>query len=379
MKTYDKLERYIDSLIKKSTPQHPFFNVSQGKRFPNNKWDYSCGCMTYAFILMYRQTHDKKYLNFLNEWCDYYVADDGTLKGYKLEHYSTDDVSQSRILFDMYEFTKKEKFLKAIDKSFVQFEKHPRTSAGSFFHKKVYQHQVWLDGLYMFQPLYARCLTHYGKQELYDDIMLQFRNCRKFLFNNEQKLYYHGYDESKSMFWADKKTGLSPHVWLRAVGWLAAAIVDSAYFMDNEAFQKELGKLLQELVDGMLPHQHSSNLFFDIVNMPNTINNYLETSGSALIAYSILKGVNMGIIPSNYWQKGIEIFDSIYENMLIETGNETSLIRITEVSGLGPNDNLRRDGSYQYYMSEPIISNDAKGAGPFIWAYAEILKKDSKK
>jgi len=378
MKTYDKLDRYIDALMKKSTPQHPFFNVSQGRRAPNNKWDYSCGCMTFALTLMYRRTNDPKYLEFLNTWCDYYIADDGTMKGYNLNHYSTDDVSQSRILFDMYEFTKNEKYLKAIDKSYVQFAGHPRTKAGSFWHKKVYTNQVWLDGLYMFQPLYARCSTHYNALQNYDDIMLQFRNCRKYLFKDSTKLYYHGYDEAKKMFWADKKTGLSPYVWLRAVGWLAAAMVDSAYFMNNKDYQQELGNLLKELVDGMLPHQHQSKLFYDIVDLPNEVNNYLETSGSALLSYAILKAVNMGILDNKYWDKGVAIFDAIYEHMLIETGYEISLIRITEVSGLGPDDNLRRDGSYKYYMSEPIINNDAKGAGPFIWAYSEILLKNSK-
>ena len=46
-------------------------------------------------------------------------------------------------------------------------------------------------------------------------------------------------------------------------------------------------------------------------------------------------------------------------------------------SCLGPENNLRRDGTYEYYMSEPVVENDAKGVGPFIMAYTEVKRVES--
>ena len=380
MKKYDKIDRYIDLLIAKSTPQHPFFNVSQGRRFPNNKWDYSCGCMTYALVSLYRETKHPKYFDFLKTWCDYYVLPDGSLRGFNAQHYSTDDVSQSRILFDMFEFTKDERFVAAIELSATQIPGHPRTKEGNFWHKQIYHDQVWLDGLYMLQPFYTRYETVYNNKKFYSDIINQFENVRRLMFNEDKKLYYHGYDESRTLFWADKTTGLSPHFWLRAIGWLVAAMADVAYFMEDEKKRTYLGTLLKEALDGVLQYQdQETKLFWDIVDLGGKEKNYLETSGSALIAYATLRATNLGILPSEYFKVGLDIFDGIYNYRLIEENDDINLIQINEVSGLGPENNPRRDGSYDYYMSEPIITNDAKGAGPFIMAYAEILKAKSKR
>ena len=120
------------------------------------RWNYIDGCMMTSLLSLYEYNNDKRYLDFVIDFVDYYIDKEGNIKGYEKKHYSTDDVSESRILFDLYNYTKDEKYLKAIENSYSQVKEHPRTNEGNFFHKKIYPYQVWLDGIYMMLPFYTR-------------------------------------------------------------------------------------------------------------------------------------------------------------------------------------------------------------------------------
>ena len=307
---------------------------------------------------------------------DYYVSNDGSILGYDPNKFSTDDVCESRILFDLYDLTKNEKYNKAIELTYSQVKNHPRTKEGNFWHKKIYPNQVWLDGLYMMQPFYTRYMTRYGNKD-YSDIVSQFKNVRKLMFDEDKKLYYHGYDSSKSMFWANKETGVSKNFWLRSIGWFTVGLIDVYDYMDESScFREEIKKLFIETIEGILMYQdNESKMFFQLPDKKDVKGNYLETSGSAMIAYALLKGSRLGVLPSLYSKKGKEIFDGICTKYLsFNNDGKLNLGGICLVAGLGPENNLRRDGSVEYYLSEPIVENDAKGVGPFIMAFTELIK-----
>lgn len=372
---YKKIEKYIDHLIQTSTPDKPAWNIEVQRQNKPNSWNYIDGCFTSSLLSLYQATDNKNYLDFVDTFADFYVNSDGTIKGYNPEHYSTDDVSQSRILFDLHDMTKKDKYLKAIHHSYNQIKNQPRTKSGNFWHKQIYHDQIWLDGLYMMQVFYTRYENRFNNQTNYDDIMNQFRMVRKIMFDPNKKLYYHCYDESKTLFWANKETGLSSHFWLRAIGWLVAAFSDVATYMENKTYKQELSDLLKECIDGLLQYQDpTSKLFYNIVDMKDYPGNYLETSGSLLVSYGILKAVNEGLLDASYFKIGKEIFDSVIQNRLRIKDDKIVLSGIVLVSGLGPENNPRRDGTMAYYLSEPIVENDAKGVGPMIMAYTELIK-----
>lgn len=376
---YKKIDEYIDYLIKESTPSKPIWNIELLRSDKENRWNYIDGCITASLVSLFEATNDKKYIDFVHKFADFYVQEDGSIKGYDPYHYSTDDLSQSRILFDIYNYTLEEKYLKAIMHTYLQVKTHPRISIGNFWHKKIYHDQVWLDGLYMMQVFYTRYETAYHDKKNYDDIVNQFLNVRKVMFNKGDKLYYHCYDESRTLFWANKKTGLSKNYWLRACGWLAAGLSDVATYIENDAYKKTLSNLLVEQLDGLLLYQDKkTKMFYNLVNLHNLEGNYLETSGSLLIAYSMLKASNEGLIDKKYYDMGKEIFDNVVENRLRIIDGKLTLTGIVLVSGLGPENNLRRDGSVAYYLSEPIVENEAKGVGPLIMAYTEIIRHENK-
>ena len=373
---YQMIDKFIEKLINESTPDKPLWNVESIKLGKEPHWNYIDGCMMTSLLELYKETNDKKYINFVKDFIDYYVFDDGTLRGYHMENYSTDDICESRVLFELYRLTGKEKYSKAIELTYKQVMHQPRTKEGNFWHKKIYPNQVWLDGLFMAQPFYTLYETIRNKKQNYVDIIHQFKNVRRIMFNPEKKLYYHGYDSSKSMFWADKTTGLSKNFWLRAMGWYVVAIVDVMGYMEDDKAKKEFfSPLLKEIIDGLLLYQdQDSSLFYQVVDMKDKAGNYLETSGSALISYAILKGVRLNALELRYQAIGLDIFNGICTKYLTEKNGSLNLGGICLVAGLGPENNLRRDGTFEYYISEPIVENDAKGVGPLIMAYTEVKK-----
>ena len=373
---YKIIDDYIDKLMT-SAPDMPLWNVEKILQGKPAHWNYIDGCMINSLYELYKTTGLEKYINFIKKFVDYYVFEDGTIRGYDPLKYSTDDVCESRILFDLYNETKEEKYKKAIELSYSQVKHHPRTSTGNFWHKKIYPNQVWLDGLYMIQPFYVRYETIHGKKN-YADTVSQFKNVRNIMFDEEAKLYYHGYDDSKQMFWANKETGLSKNFWLRSIGWFLVGLADCMDYMDEQMYDEfnTLKVIFKEAIDGILLYQDKeSKMFWQVPNFPGREGNYLETSGSSMISYAILKGVRLGFLPERYRQIGVEIFEGIVAKYLtVKEDGDLNLAGICLVAGLGPGNNLRRDGTVKYYLSEPIVENDAKGVGPLIMAYTEVMK-----
>lgn len=369
------IKKYIDKLMSNSTPDKPIWNIEVQKGNKKPAWNYIDGCMMASLLDLYHQTNEKKYLDFVDKFVDFYVFQDGSIRGFIESEYNIDSIKEGTVLFELYKITKKEKYRKAIETIYSQILNHPRTPEGNFWHKKIYPNQIWLDGLYMGEPFYALYETYFNNKKNYADILHQFETVYQKMFDKEKKLYYHGYDASKSIFWADKETGLSKNFWLRSIGWYIIALVDVYSIIEDEKIKQRFQELIQITLSGIYQYQdQESKMFYQIPNLPNEEKNYLETSGSAMVAYASLKAARLGIVDISYREKGKRVFDGICNKYLKEVDGELDLGGICLVAGLGPKDNLRRDGTKEYYFSEPVVKNDAKGVGPLIMAYTEIIK-----
>lgn len=371
-------ERYIDELIEKSTLDVPVWNIEKAMAGKAGGWNYIDGCMILALLETYHATGEKRYYEFADAFIDYRVSEDGSITGYDPEDYNIDNVNAGKTLFALYELNGKEKYRRAIELIYGQVQRQPRTEEGNFWHKKIYPNQVWLDGMYMGQPFYMEYETKFNNRKHYGDIFGQFANVVKYMRDEKTGLYYHGYDASKKAFWCDKETGLSRNFWLRSLGWYSMALLDTlAKCEPGEEYRTEyddLKKVFVQLIQDMLKFQDESGMWYQLPALADREPNYLETSGSAIMAYSMLKGVRLGFLPESYREEGIRVFNGICDRYLKETDGSLNLGGICLVAGLGPEDNPRRDGSFEYYMSEPIVENDAKGVGPLLLAYTELRR-----
>jgi len=371
---YSQIDSYVRSLIERSSPEKTAWNIERVRQGKPASWNYIDGCMLLALLEMSDICQDPCYADFVERFTDSFIADDGSIRTWEPEKQTLDDINEGRVLFPLYSRTGKEKYRLAADRLHEALASQPRTFEGSYWHKAIYPHQVWLDGIYMAQVFAALYEKHFGSGD-YSDILRQILTVRSRMFDETKRLYYHGYDASRTVFWADAETGLSQSFWLRAMGWFAAALVDLIDILPEGQERSNINGLLVEMMEGLSPYSDpETGMFYQVVDMGGEEGNYLETSGSSMIAYTMLKGARLGALPKEYAAKGLKTFDGIVKKYLTFQGSEMELGGICLVAGLGPESDRRRDGTYAYYLSEPVVKNDAKGVAPLVMCYTEVRR-----
>lgn len=333
--------------------------------------------MIKALIELYSITGKNEYFEFADAFIDHFVHEDGTIESYDPEEYNLDNVNAGKTLYALYALTNKEKYRRAMDTIYGQLEHQPRTKEGNFWHKAIYPNQVWLDGLYMAQPFYMQYELAFHNRQACSDSFHQFQVVHEVMRNPQNGLYYHAYDASRKQFWCDPVTGLSSNFWLRAEGWFAMALIDTWELMppSMSGERDALRRMFQELMDAMLPYQDpQTGMWYQVINLPRIAPNYLEESGSAIFANALMKGARLGVLDERYYDYGRRAFDGICDHFLSESEGKLSLINICLVAGLGNTEH--REGTFDYYMREPVVHNDAKGVAPLVLAYIETMRHD---
>jgi unsaturated rhamnogalacturonyl hydrolase len=338
------------------------------------KWSYDMGVILKGFEGLWRNTGDVKYYNYILKQMDFFVKDDGTIKNYKPDEYNIDNINNGKLLLFLYRVTQKEKYLNAAKLLREQLRTHPRTNEGGFWHKKIYPYQMWLDGLYMAEPFYAEYANLVHDDGAFDDVANQFIWMEKHVRDPKSGLLYHAWDESKEQQWANKQTGTSPLFWARAMGWYASALVDALdWFPENHPKRKILIDILNRLVNAIVKVQDpKTGLWMDILNYkgPGKEKNYFEASASSQFVYAIAKGIRKGYILPGKIAIATKGYSGIVKQFVKSENGQTNLLGTVKVSGLGGNP--YRDGSFDYYMSEDVVVNDAKGIGAFLLAANEM-------
>lgn len=338
------------------------------------KWDYVHGLVLTSFDELNKKYPNQKYSAYSKTYVDKLVQEDGTIDTYKLDTYNIDMVVAGRLLFDLYATTKEAKYLKALQTLRKQIEEQPRTASGGFWHKKIYPNQMWLDGLYMGEPFYAQYTVTFEDGKNLDDVAKQFELIQKNARDSKTGLFYHGWDESKQMPWANKTTGTSPNFWSRSMGWYAMALVDVLdYFPKDHPKQKELVSYLNQLAQTLVKFQDKSGLWYQVTDKGAEGGNYLEASGTAMFTYAFAKGVNKGYLPKKFKTAAKKAFSGMTKHLIkVDQKGEVTITQACAVAGLGGNP--YRDGSFKYYVNERKKDNDPKATGPFILAALELNK-----
>ena len=362
--------------------------LSEMKRFPDAwmldfhktpKWSYPNGLVLKGAEELYKKNGKKEYFDYMKGYAEEMVNADGSIKTYKIKNYNIDMLNSGNVLLYLYSVDKQDKYLKALQLLRSQLNDHPRTSEGGFWHKQIYPHQMWLDGLYMGEPFYANYTQMFDKgdsaNKAYDDIVNQFDLIQKHLKDPKTGLLYHGWDESKEQAWADKQTGLSPNFWGRAMGWYGMAIVDVLDFLpQNHPGRARLISYLNSYSEALVKVQDSkTGLWYQVLDKGGEKGNYLEASASSMFVYTFAKGARKGYLPTSYKTIAKKGYDGIIKNLIsVEKDGTVNLNQNCAVAGLGGTP--YRSGTYEYYVNEEIRSNDPKGTGPFILASLELEK-----
>ncbi|KAM0326691.1 hypothetical protein ACHAQA_006562 [Verticillium albo-atrum] len=340
---------------------------------------YTISSFYSGVLLAYERTGDKKYLDYVKHATDIilYPEWDGTILLYNNSN-SIDDIRFGHTFLDIYNATGNEIYKTAATTLRKQIDRTGRTPDGGFYHRyPVYIDQMWLDGIYMLDVFYARWTREFEPDNTtaWDDIALQFDliDAGTVVDNRTNGLPLHGFDYSKKSIWADPETGASPHVWGRAVGWYIMALVDTIQlFPEDHPGYKRLVGYLQSVADAVVAAQDKKTKGWWLVMDPGlegAWGNYIESSGSAMFVYGLLKSLRLGLIEGKKYQAAaLSGYELLTETFSTPREPDGALVwEWTVQTG-----SLSSNGTFEYYASQPLFENDLKGVSPFLFSSYEF-------
>lgn len=348
------------------------FAVKPGGRA---RWSYDQGVILKGMEELWYATGNPQYYQYILHSMDYYVKEDGSVYDYKPDEFNIDHLNNGKMLLTLFQITGKEKYKKALDQMYHQWQLQPRNEFGGLWHKNIYPHQMWLDGLYMGAAFYAQYASVFHDTSAYNEITRQFVLAEEHTRDAKTGLLYHAWDAKKQQKWADPVTGKSPHVWGRAMGWYGMALVDALdYYPLNHPGRDSLIQILNRYVSAIVKVQNSNGLWYDIIDAPTDPRNYFESSASAMMSRVLFKAVKNGYIAATYLQNAKKAYAGLVANSVKDNNGAIELNNTVSVSGLGGNP--YRDGTLDYYFKEPIVVNDPKGMGALLQCAVQAFTSD---
>jgi unsaturated rhamnogalacturonyl hydrolase len=337
------------------------------------QWHYEHGLLVMAIQKAGEATGEPRYMNFVSDWIDTFIQEDGRIRTYRVDEFNLDQVNAGKLLFGALERTGDVRYRKALDLLREQMRKQPRTPSNGYWHKQIYPQQMWLDGIYMAGPLLAEYALRFDEPATFDEVAYQITLIEKHTRDDKSGLLYHAWDEIKQQLWCDPATGHSLHFWGRAIGWYVMALVDVLDFLPKDhAKRAELIAILDRTAHALVQVQdEASGLWYQILDMPERTGNYLEASAATMFVYAFAKGVRKGYLAQDYLLSAQRGYQGLLKTMIkIDSQGLLTLEGVCSVAGLGGDP--YRDGSFEYYIKEKVVPNDPKGVGPFILAALEM-------
>ena len=379
---YKSMAQWMTYSEMKRTPKSYLLDFASKPR-----WNYAVGIELEGLLDTYRVHGDDSILNYLHTYRQKMIDERGDVVGYDYNAFNLDNVRPAKFILRMQQYGARKGEKIALKTFMKQLLNQPRTREGVFWHKAIYANQVWLDGIFMGLPFYCdyavkNCSPRKARRIL-DDAVNQMMQTDRRTYDEKTGLWKHAWDETHRQFWANPLTGQSRHTWARALGWYVMAMTECLDVMPDDYPRKaEVVALLQKVMKAVVQYQDKkSGVWYDVLDVESP-KNYLESTASCMFAYVLLKGSRMGWLDTDFNEAGKRAYEGILKRFIRVNEDRTiSLTDCCSVSGLGPGkgpfvpagkENYKRDGSFDYYMSEPIRDNDAKGIGPFIWASLEM-------
>jgi unsaturated rhamnogalacturonyl hydrolase len=350
--------------------------------------DYSNDLFAISLLRLADRIDDPALRSYGEDIVGSFVADDGSIKRVPERGFRLDAMPAGVVLIDIYQRTHDEKYRKAAEALRQRLTALPRTSEGTFAWAP---NQIWLDGLWMTQPFYARYAQAFSQPGDYDDILRQYQAVVTHSRDPRTGLYFHGWDERREQFWANRDTGTSASFWSRAMGWFAMSLVDT---LDSVPAEHPLHAYLIQTLGDLAPalvrvQGPKSGLWWEVADQGERAGNYTEASASAIFTYTLAKGVNRGYLGAEFATSAVRGFAGLIRDKVIrDDQGRWSLTSIVRSAGLGPppsewppgipapsrRDTIPggRDGSFEYYVEQPVTVDNLHGLGPLILAGVEV-------
>ena len=330
---------------------------------------------------IYQKCGDKKYFNYIKDYADSVIGSNGELYGFchELTTEDTPPLAKSAltmldhkqatlILYNLYDETGDEKYIKAAKLAAKSMYFWPVNSVGGYWHMMTQHNQMWLDGAYMAGPISVIYAKRFGDTVLRERAIKQIFIMDDFMKDKNTGLYYHGWDESKEAQWADPETGLSAHIWGRALGWYTVAILDILEFIpkDHPAVER-LSQIERDLLKALKKYQdEKTGMWYQVTDKPERADNWVESSCTNLFIYSYAKAIRMGVISKEEFGECLEnAYSGINDRLFLSDDGYLIVDNVCVGTCI-------ESGTYEHYINRDRTQNDLHGAGAFILMCSEM-------
>lgn len=320
--------------------------------------------VTYAgMLLTAKETSDKNYENYVNKRlqliADLYANRDekNTKKSpihSVIEPHALDDAGALCAAFIK---AKKMGLTANIDpviNNLITFisQKQQRLSDGTLARNRPQMNTLWLDDMFMSVPALAQMGGYTGDAKYFDDAVKQVTQFSQRMFNAEKGLYMHGWVESMEVH--------PQFHWARANGWAVMTMVELLETLpkNHPGYPKVLAQL-QAHIAGLQKYQDGTGFWHQLIDRNDT---YLETSATAIYAYSIARAINRGYVDKMTYAPTVLLAWNAVASKVNDKG---------QVEGTCVGTGMGFDPAFYYYR--PINLFAAHGYGPVLLAGAEVI------
>jgi unsaturated rhamnogalacturonyl hydrolase len=117
------------------------------------------------------------------------------------------------------------------------------------------------------------------------------------------------------------------------------------------------------LCKSLLNYQdRNSGMWYQILDKPSAPKNYVETSSTLMFAYAMARGAQRGWLGQEFLEHARRATRGVLNRQVDLLADDRMDIRgAVQVGSLGGN-----GGSYDYYVSVPVVTNDQKSIGAFM-------------
>jgi len=355
------------------------------KRYPTAKdlgsWGYAKSLYLYGQYLVYKRTHDPRYLKYIKDWVDDHVDANGVVTSAnaqgevsEVKFDNLDSMLPGNLLLLLYQETKEPKYKLAAARIRQRFDTYPRTKDGGFWHAtgKSREWQLWGDGVFMSMPFLVRYGNLFGDSKYTnDEATRQLIIYASHLNDAKTGLMFHAYDESGQSTWADKDTKHSAEIWCRAMGWFGMTLIEVLELLPKDHPNRpKLIAQLNQLVKAWANFQDKkTGLWYQIVNKGDNPDNWLETSSSSMYSYVIAMAADRGYVNKSYLDVAKKAYAGVLTKLSLDADGQTNISDICEGTNVA---------DLAYYFARKRNTNDFHGLGAFLIMNEKFMNKTLK-
>ncbi|MCI9663014.1 MAG: hypothetical protein HFI46_03930 [Lachnospiraceae bacterium] len=295
-----RAEKYIEEILKES-------------RVGDNGFGLGDTMLLLGACRLHEASQEERYSAFVESCLGRWLCRDGLL--HALEERKPAVAGLGPVLFYMLDETGEETYQKAVKDLMRYLADWPRCACGSFAHDPGRPAQLWLRDTFSLLPFYMEYETKIGKKENYSDIIRQFDNVQKLLYNEERGLCRNRFDETAG---GEGQIPDAPDFLMDDTGLYLMALVDTMGSMSIQVFEqyKRLERIFRQVISGVLRYRDGkSGLFYRKIDGDSACGKDPDTAGSLMAAYSILRACGMGaLLLEKYAHFGREILENVTES-----------------------------------------------------------------